>query len=785
MSLVESKNRLPWEGQPYSVKRYGVTIDNCDTEPVQTPGCIQEHGVLFVLRSSDLTILQVSENVNQFFNVDVADLLNQPVSRAVGDEPRARFLEALANETLEHNPLHVCTLHTHKQNHCLDVVIHVVDGLVVVECEKHEEREPSDVLDRMRLVKNSITRLQRAETLDDFCAVACEELRALTQLDRMMIYKFHSDNHGEVIAESRRSDLPSWVGLHYPAEDIPEPAREVFRRIWVRSVVDVHASVAELVPLVNPERNQPLTMTYCGLRAPSVMYTEYLKNMKVRSSLTMPIRRGDKLWGLIAGHHYSAPAFVPYHIRAACEHLAQVVSLQHRAIMEREQFLDHLRLAEVHQHLVTQAARGGGLHMLALGTPNLLEAMESTGAALFHLGRWWCVGRTPAMEELDALGDWLLQRFTQASISQNLHSSYYVTNALSRDYPPAAAFKDRASGLLALTLSRHGKHLITWFRPETIQTLKWGGNPHDRPMIPGPHGFRLTPRKSFETFVESVSEQSVPWRDVEINAALQLRETILEFVVERAEQLTKLNEELSRSNEELDAFAYVASHDLKEPLRGIHKYACQLEEDQQLSKEERSKKLEGLMHLAVRMDNLLDSLLQFSRVGRVIMQLEAVDLGEVVNEALEMIMMVQQDRPTEIIIPRPLPIAYVDRVRVREVFANLISNALKYNDAPSRKVEIGYLLPKERRDDIHAPMEVAQQIIYYVRDNGIGIQAKHFEQIFKIFRRLHPRDKFGGGAGAGLTIAKKVIERHHGRIWLTSTPKVGTTFYFTFGEEAP
>jgi light-regulated signal transduction histidine kinase (bacteriophytochrome) len=261
---------------------------------------------------------------------------------------------------------------------------------------------------------------------------------------------------------------------------------------------------------------------------------------------------------------------------------------------------------------------------------------------------------------------------------------------------------------------------------------------------------------------------------------------IMDLVVERADQLAQLNEDLARSNEELDAFAYVASHDLKEPLRGIHKYAQQfLDTAESLNLDaEQLKKLQSLMYLTVRMDNLLDSLLHFSRVGRVALQVEQQELEEIVTEALEIVSARRTDQATEIVIPRPLPTAFVDRIRVREIFVNLVSNALKYNDNPKRIVEIGFLEPQERGDEVHAPPAAARQCIYYVRDNGIGIQPKHYEQVFKMFRRLHARDQYGGGAGAGLTITKKLIERHHGKIWLSSTPGQGTTFYFTLPEES-
>jgi len=764
----------PWDGQPYSVKRHGVTVTNCDSEPVQTPGCVQAHGAMLVLRPTDLTILQASENTDRLLGHPADTLLNKSVRAAIGPDGEASLKAFLATEPTDRNPLYVFTLPAQGDIPPLDVTAHTIDDVAVVEFEA-TGRTGTGEPDYYALVKKTVTRLQTANTLREFCDLTADEFRTLTGLDRVMIYKFHADGHGEVFAESKRADLGTWLGLHYPAEDIPLPAREVFKQVWIRPTPDVAGELAELVPLANPDTGRPLTMTYCALRGASVMYTEYLKNMKVTAGLTLAIRRGGELWGLIAGHHYTGPKFVPYQVRAACEFLAQLVSLQHQAAEDREHLVYRLKLDGTHQQLVAQAAQDGSLETLTDGRPNLLDGVEAGGAALYHHDRWWRVGNVPTATELEVLGEWLNDRPEFASPTRPL----YATDALARDYPPAAAFADVASGLLATPLSRNNRNLMLWFRPETTRTIDWGGNPHDKPTVPGPHGPRLTPRRSFELFRESVRGRSLPWLSAELDAAARLRMLVMELVVSRAERLADLNADLTRSNEELDAFAYVASHDLKEPLRGIYKYAHQLLQDAAVAGEENRKKLDGLMRLTVRMDSLLDSLLHFSRVGRAVLLTEDTDLNEVVNESIEMVDARRAEGQTEIAVPRRLPHARCDRVRCREIFVNLLSNALKYNDKPQKRVEVGFIAPDEDHPRPGCPDGSADLTIYYVKDNGIGIPARHFEQVFKMFKRLHGRDEYGGGTGAGLTIVQKLVERHHGRVWLDSTPGAGTTFYFT------
>jgi signal transduction histidine kinase len=262
-------------------------------------------------------------------------------------------------------------------------------------------------------------------------------------------------------------------------------------------------------------------------------------------------------------------------------------------------------------------------------------------------------------------------------------------------------------------------------------------------------------------------------RDSELQRA---KEDLEERVRDRTREIERRNEELHQSNKELDDFAYIASHDLKEPLRGIHNFSSFLIEDygDKLDGEGRSK-LETLMRLTHRMETLIDSLLQFSRLGRVDLAMDQVDLNETVAEVLESLAITLQESGTQVRTPRKLPTVRADRARVGEIFYNLVVNAVKYNDKPEKWIEIGAI---EDSDG-----EEGQPPVFYVRDNGIGIAEKHHESVFRIFKRLHGRDKYGGGTGAGLTIAKKIVERHHGRIWLESSAGEGTTFYFTLEEE--
>ena len=785
-------------------------LTNCDREPIQTPNAIQAHGMLLTFTETDWTILQISQNTEAFLGRPPADFLGRSLAVLMDGEQLAAIQGCINTDFENVNPLRLSLQVQPGHTELFEGVVHRSDSVIILELEPYlrvtdrlpqsavltTNRQAVSFFDFYKFVKTPLGQIQNTQNLTELAQQTVKTIRSLTGFDRVMLYRFDADGAGDVIAESKLEGSESFVGLHYPASDVPKQAKELYRLNLLRLIPDALYQPVMLEPLLNPITGEALDLSRSVLRSVSPMHTEYLANFGVRASMSISVLCGGgklapvpkaglrpteqrQLWGLIACHH-STPKLLSYETRTICEFLGQVISFEVGSKSDAEDVDYKMHIQAAQARFVNTIASCQTLNDGFTQNPQDLCALVGAMGVVFSerdsltqkSQRVASFGQTPPESEIDNLLIWLDDQIGENAV--------YSTNTLVSEYPQLMPYKDVASGLLALRISRIQRTYLLWFRPEVIQTIDWGGEPNKPVEVTENNQLRMTPRKSFDLWKQTVQLQSLPWKTCEIEAALELRIKIIGIVLQKADELALLNAELERSNIELDSFAYVASHDLKEPLRGIHNYSTFLIEDygDKLG-EDGNHKLATLMRLTQRMEDLIESLLHYSRCGRAEMILQPVDLAELVESVLDVIR-ISQPSPVQIRIPRPLPTVSCDRTQIMELFTNLISNGIKYNDRDQKSIEIGYILPSEI-DDLVPTGLARSQTIFYIKDNGIGIRDKHFENIFKIFKRLHPATKYGGGTGAGLTIAKKIVERHGGRISLASAFGEGTTFYFTLG----
>lgn len=744
-----------------------IDVTNCDKEPIHIPGLIQPHGVLLVLQADNLEIMQVSSNTQRVIGYQPEELLGKPLSKLLDAKQIQKIQQCLTEDFESVNPLSL-SIKCLKKSIFFDGIVHRLNSGIILELESKKTQEKTDFFDFYHQVKGTITRIQKAPTLLEMCRSVVKEVRRITGFERVMVYRFDHDGAGSVIAEDTNQEIP-YLDLHYPPSDIPQQARHLYTLNWLRLIPNVNYEAVTLIPEKNPLTNKPLDMSLSVLRSVSPMHLEYLHNMGVTASMSISLIQNHKLWGLIACHH-SSPKYIPYNIRTACEFIGQVMSIE-LANKEASEDIDYKMQLKSSQTQFVEALSQAKYFLdgMVQLKSQLLNLVDATGAVICSGKRCIQVGETPSEPEIHALLEW---------IKPQLNQGLWETRSLCKNYPAAESFKAIASGVLALEISRVHHNYIVWFRPEVIQTVNWGGNPNKPVELLTDGSFKLSPRKSFDLWQETVRGCSLPWKACEIAAVAELRSLIVGIVLRQADELASMNFELQRSNEELDSFAYIASHDLKEPLRGIHNYANFLMEDYaDILNDDGIAKLQTLVRLTQRMEDLINSLLYFSRLGRLELIRQTVNLDELVQQVISTLTISRPQSEIEFRVPRSLPSIEGDRAQLNELFTNLISNAIKYNDKAQKWVEIGYIEPQENTSPS------LTTLVFYIRDNGIGIIEQHIDKIFQIFRRLHGRDEFGGGTGVGLTIARKIVERHGGRIWVESAPAQGSTFYFTLSAE--
>lgn len=502
--------------------RFGsADLSTCDREPIHIPGTIYPYGAMLVLNRQTHVIEQLAGDTSALLGIPAERLRGSAVGDFLGMQDEAFVAAQLAANMPFVAPVIRLGVHCVGAPHPLDLTLHAIDGTAILEFEP-ARRAPGSVEDPITELKVLLRALQRTDDLGDCFATAAVTLRAVTGFDRAMVYQFMPDESGVVIAEDARPGLETFLGLHYPASDIPKQARELYRRNWLRAIPDVNYRPMPLEPAINPRTGAPLNMSFCSLRSVSPIHLEYLRNMGVCASLSASIVCRDQLWGLLVLHHY-APLRVPADLRLACETFAQVFSLHIEVRAQTEKSGKQLGMRRLREELWSRL-KGGADLADALMSWSLARYVGATGAAVRLGGKTRLVGVTPAPGAVEQLVGWL----------DTEDRRLFATEQLAAHYAPAAGYAKEASGLLAVSLAQTPGDYLLWFRPEHGETVRWGGDPH-KPITVGPLGVRLTPRGSFAEWLEERRQQAMPWSGVELEAAEALRVLLLEHVLQRVE----------------------------------------------------------------------------------------------------------------------------------------------------------------------------------------------------------------------------------------------------------
>jgi two-component system, chemotaxis family, sensor kinase Cph1 len=520
-----------------------VDLNNCDREPIHTPGSIQPHGVLLTLDPRDLHIVHAGGDTARLLGASAPELLGAGAANVFLPWQRQRLRDLLGSDSPLRRPVHAFEMAA-AGDEVTDAIAHLSDGLLILELESRQMPVAKNAL---ALVQGMVRHVQRSHSLQALFEAIATQVQDVTGFDRVMVYRFASDGSGAVIAEARGPCIDSFLGLNFPASDIPRQARVLYQANWIRNIPDARYAPAMILPPLNPLTGQPLDLSNSILRSVSPVHRQYLANMGVVASISLSLILRGQLWGLIACHH-NVPRYLPHCLRDACELFAEMTSSYLNMKLIEADLEAQLQKARIHEELVGQISLQADLSDgLIRSRPTLLDLIPAGGAGLWVDGRLSAIGTTPAAADVQALVSWL---------SATVEDGIFHTDCLQALWPPAQGFPDTASGLLALSVSRTPRDYVLWFRPELSRTVSWGGNP-DKTADADVDRLNLTPRNSFAEWRETVRLHSAPWLPVELEAAHRLRLTLLEVALRRIDQTAREREAAQQQQEkmtiELDA----------------------------------------------------------------------------------------------------------------------------------------------------------------------------------------------------------------------------------------
>jgi light-regulated signal transduction histidine kinase (bacteriophytochrome) len=739
-----------------------VDLTNCDREAIHIPGSIQAHGFLLALavtQDERFRVVVASENAAHYLGRPTGSILNAELGEILPLDIEQMLQRGLLSEGASGDfARFIGTMRLVAKDGTgadFQIVGHRVGTLYLLEFERTESSISQGDLNTV--ITNFVSTLEESRTSLELCAAITVQIRALTGFDRVMLYQFDEVGHGTVLAEDRNERLPSYLGLRFPATDIPKQARALYVSNRIRIIPDVDYEPSPLLSIPAVADDGPIDLSLSILRSVSPIHRDYMRNMGTISSMSVSIVSEGRLWGLISAHH-SEPRRVPYLVRSACDVLSRIMSAQLLSSQKAGELAHAIRLKSVHSQLLTFMASGESyIDGLARHPAELCAVVGAKSAAIVVDGRCVRLGDAPYEEDVLRLSDWL---------ARSAREEVFATGEIGSEFPESEALNAKGSGVLAISLSQIHRMQIFWFRPEVIESVHWAGEPtKDQELIRGV--LHIHPRNSFASWKQILRGKSERWASVEIESAREFRNSVLEIVLKRAEELADIAAELEVANRELEAFSYSVSHDLRAPFRHISGFADLLMQNEAERLTERGRKQLATISESAQFAGLLvDSLLNFSRITRTKLNLRPIAMKILVEAVWKDVVKEELEGRSVDFQLDELPVMEVDVDLMRQVWRNLLSNAVKYTrKQPNTRISV-------------SAAENDGEIVFSVDDNGVGFDGQYAHKLFGAFQRLHRMEDFEG-TGIGLANVRRIVSRLGGRTWATGQEGVGASIFFS------
>lgn len=706
-----------------------LTLDNCDLEPIHIPGLVQSHGALIAFDGNGI-VSHVSANARELMGADAPALGSGVYASSFAGHPGVEAtLHAAADGRAGEGEYGSSELRLNGRD--FDLVAHRYADKTIAELERRPDHPRH--LDRFTTVAHrSMERLKHQPSIEGLLAMAVVSVRQLTGFDRVMAYRFRDDDSGEVAAEDRIETLGPFLGLRYPASDIPAQARRLYVLNTLRLIADVDSVPVALVAanLALP----PLDMSHCVLRSVSPIHLEYLRNIGVAASMSISIVVDGRLWGMLACHHGS-PFQVPYAVRMACDMFVQVLAANLQGVLTRERLLETARTTALRGQVV-EAVRHADEFAAALGSlaPMIAEAFAADAVVVAGDDKLVVHGDLSQASAAHITG-WLGQRETQP---------HEIVIAGSLDEMPDGMPHEPARwcGFLAMRYDALSAGWLVLLRKEQVVSIRWGGEPRT-PYSGGPLGPRLTPQGSAAVLEETVRGTCRRWTLAQRDLAGQLVDELARAVAVRVT-------ELNRARSQLLA---MLGNDLRDPLQSIAMAATVLTRDKGATAPGGDIIAQRIQSSSSRMSRLLDQVLDASRLQTGLglrLALQPVALTQLLEDLLDESRIAYPD----VRITQELEagvVAMADADRMAQLVTNLVGNA-RHHGVTGEPVYV----------------QLSQQtgeVFIEVSNLAPAIDAKLVPHLFTAYQRAPGAGaRNPSGLGLGLHIAQAVARAHHGHI---------------------